>query len=111
RADRQVIPAVMNAELRSNPDAQALLITPLDDASLRSRLVGAETLALDRIRTATLAAPASADEATLAELVAALSSLGATGLHERLEAAGITFVLLEESTGAGGSGLRSLMQV
>lgn len=111
RVDRQVIPAVMNAELRSNPDAQALLITPLGEEALRSQLVGAESLALDRIRTATVTADASEEEAVLAELVAALSSVGATGLDARLDAAGITFVLLEESTGAGGSGLRSLMQV
>ena len=109
-ADRQPVPAVMNAELRTNPDAQALVVKPLEDERVRARLVGADSLVLDRVRTTLLAQPHGEADDVLAELLGALSSVGVTGLADPLTDAGITFIMLEESSTADATQLRSLMQ-
>ncbi|MBO1900617.1 glycosyltransferase family 2 protein [Leucobacter weissii] len=94
------MPAIVQAAGASDPALRTLVLTAESDSAVRARLVTGSGWRLDQVRTADRTAEATAQDAWVAELVAALASTGASSVAaDELAGHGIGFVLL----GGGGS--------
>ena len=90
------MPALVQVAGEQNPNTRTLVVSAVGEHALRAEIITGEGLELDELRTAArISGPDAADQ-RLAELVAALASIGGGSVGEALNAERVHYVLLAE---------------
>ncbi|WP_084767195.1 glycosyltransferase family 2 protein [Leucobacter komagatae] len=92
------MPALVQVAGEQNPNTRTLVVSAVGEHALRAEIITGEGLELDELRTAArISGPDAADQ-RLAELVAALASIGGGSVGEALNAERVHYVLLAEGS-------------
>ena len=88
------MPALVQIAGEQNPNTRTLVVAAVGERAVQAEIVTGEGLELDELRTSEMLADPGAGEQRIADLIAALASIGGGSVGDALSAEGVNYVLL-----------------